>query len=128
MKMNRKSFLGSLAASIAGMMMSGTLKAAIKPSNSICILAAELRGLHYYDYKKTKGLLQIGDKLQLKAEPTNPHDAQAVEVYLGEYKLGYLPREHNLASANFLAEDIHLEAEIYYLDKWVVGVEVRVSL
>lgn len=51
--------------------------------------------------------LQDGSILQLKAEPNNKYDKDAVEIYwqAGDgqnYKLGYLPRKQNYAVRQLL--------------------------
>ena len=35
--------------------------------------------------------MKPGSKLQLKIEPLNPKDRQAVEIFWGSNKIGYLP-------------------------------------
>jgi len=125
--MNRKAFLGRFAAGFTALLVPTHLSA-ITQAKKIKILACEVRGLYYYDYKEIKRNLNIGDRLQLIAEPDNEHDAQAVEVWFGAYKLGYLPRELNLAAANFLANSMPLEAKIVELGKLEVGVEVRLMV
>lgn len=37
----------------------------------------------------------VGDMLDLKLEPDNPHDALAIAVYKGEHHIGYVPRLYN---------------------------------
>jgi hypothetical protein len=39
--------------------------------------------------------LKIGTQLRLEREPDNRFDPQAVAIYYGDYKLGYVPREEN---------------------------------
>tara|TARA_R110002049_G_scaffold65387_1_gene171652 strand:- start:2287 stop:2691 length:405 start_codon:yes stop_codon:yes gene_type:complete len=61
-------------------------------------------GFVYYDGETYIQQLKNGDKLTLKAEPENPHDEKAVEVYFGDTKLGYIPRYQNETASRFLQE------------------------
>lgn len=47
-------------------------------------------GLVYYDYQKVK--LRSGMRVSLFPEPSNPHDVNAIEIFIGRHKLGYVPR------------------------------------
>ncbi len=46
--------------------------------------------------------LKIGSKLDLERETNNPHDPNAVAIYYGDTKLGYIPAAHNEDIAKFL--------------------------
>ena len=39
--------------------------------------------------------LTLGTQVSLRCEPGNPYDAQAVAIYFGETKIGYVPRDDN---------------------------------
>ena len=54
-----------------------------------------IAGFNYYDGLDVIDALKLGTKLTLKAEPDNPFDADAVVIYYGETKLGYVPRTKN---------------------------------
>lgn len=58
----------------------------------ILLHESPIAGFRYYKGPSLHAGLFPGLPLRLRAEPTNPHDAFAVEVYLGTIKLGYLPR------------------------------------
>ena len=62
----------------------------------------DLAGFSYYDGVIVFNKLEIGSLLRLVAEPGNPHDANAVEVYYGDTKLGYVPRRNNRVISKFL--------------------------
>ncbi|MGC8824314.1 MAG: HIRAN domain-containing protein [Bacteroidales bacterium] len=63
-----------------------------------------IAGFSYYDGVLVFHELDIGTELKLKIEPDNRFDPHAVEVYYGEFKLGYLPADKN--------EIIHLLLEM----------------
>jgi len=46
--------------------------------------------------------LKGGEALTLVREPTNKFDRNAVAIYLGEDKIGYVPKAHNLVLAQFI--------------------------
>ena len=50
------------------------------------LLSFHIAGFQYAD-----GALVLGDKLTLCAERDNPHDPEAVAIYYGNTKLGYVP-------------------------------------
>lgn len=78
-------------------------------------------GFQYYDGDKVWAQLQQGAVLQLKAEPSNKYDKDAVEIYwqTGDgqnYKLGYLPRKQNYAVSQLLQTQRPLLAEVSQLN------------
>jgi hypothetical protein len=54
-----------------------------------------IAGFAYYEGALVFDKLKIGTKLKLVAEPTNAFDKNAVEIYLDDTKLGYVPRTFN---------------------------------
>lgn len=44
----------------------------------------------------------MGDELTLAREADNPHDSNAVAIYRGNAKLGYIPRAENSAVAQMM--------------------------
>lgn len=50
-----------------------------------------IAGFQYADGALVLGDLKAGDKLTLCAERDNPHDPEAVAIYYGNTKLGYVP-------------------------------------
>lgn len=49
------------------------------------------RAFQYADGALVLGDIKAGDKLTLCAERDNPHDPEAVAIYYGNTKLGYVP-------------------------------------
>ena len=50
-----------------------------------------ISGFRFYDGIDVIDELQLGAPVTLKAEPDNPHNPDAVVIYFGETKLGYVP-------------------------------------
>lgn len=63
-------------------------------------------GRQYYDADKVWPHLHVGAKVRMKAQPDNPKDPYAVEVWYDhegeEYKLGYIPMRRNLPVSQLL--------------------------
>lgn len=57
------------------------------------VLTCFVRGLVYCDLDLTKLKLKRGDQLTLVPEPNNEHDSEAIAIYHGKTKLGYIPRD-----------------------------------
>lgn len=55
------------------------------------LLSFHIAGFQYSDGALVLGDLKVGDKLTLCAERDNPHDPEAVAIYYGKTKLGYVP-------------------------------------
>jgi len=75
-----------------------------------------LAGFQYYDGMEVENLLETGMALTLKREPANTFDKYAIEVYCGDAKLGYLPRDRNHTVALLMDQGIEIHAEITNLD------------
>lgn len=54
-----------------------------------------IAGFQYHEGALVFSQLEIGTKLQLRAEPENRWDHNAVAIYFADYKLGYIPRDEN---------------------------------
>ena len=75
-----------------------------------------IAGFRYYDGLRLAGRLRPGDRLDLRAEPGNPYDPRAVEVYLGPNKLGYVPRAKNATLSRLLAQGAPVEGRVCAVD------------
>ncbi|MDV7391113.1 HIRAN domain-containing protein [Arthrospira platensis SPKY1] len=73
-------------------------------------------GLAYYDVETAIRGMQAGDPLRLVAEPTNPHDEFAVEIWHDEYQLGYVPRSDNRHISRLLRQGATLTGEVWEAD------------
>jgi hypothetical protein len=61
-----------------------------------------IAGFTFWDGYLAIDKLRPGVELQLVREDDNGHDPQAVAIYLGEYKLGFIPRDNNSMVSKFL--------------------------
>lgn len=60
--------------------------------------------------------LQAGDALKMVREPDNPYDANAVALYAGDTKLGYIPKKENTTTAMLLDQNAVLAARVERFD------------
>ena len=81
-------------------------------SKAILIQTSSIAGFQFYDGEKLWDQLSIGDILQLIQEPDNPYDENAVEIYWGKSKLGYLSRVENTAIAQMMNQEQEITAQI----------------
>ena len=56
-----------------------------------------IAGFQHWDGALALGKLKPGTELHLAPEPENPHDPDAVAIYLEQVKLGYVPASENAA-------------------------------
>ncbi len=71
-----------------------------------------LAGFRYGEAAEVWPLLRQGDALDLRREPDNAHDANAVRVEWQGRKLGYVPRRDNAAIAWGLDRGAPLRARV----------------
>lgn len=61
-----------------------------------------IAGFAYYDGLDVIEELKLGQRVNLVVEPDNPHDPEAVAIYYGQSKLGYIPQGKNTLFSTFL--------------------------
>ncbi|GFH40372.1 HIRAN domain-containing protein [Pseudolactococcus insecticola] len=54
-----------------------------------------IAGFAYYDGLDVIDQLMLGQNVTLVVESDNPHDPEAVAIYFGSHKLGYVPSNKN---------------------------------
>ena len=64
-----------------------------EPSRSY--LDFHIAGFAHHDGLEVIDSLTLGAQVDLCCEPGNPYDTQAVAIYFGETKIGYVPRDDN---------------------------------
>lgn len=99
--------LGLGAVSVAGVR-----SARAKTPTMLWLHDTRIAGSHYYRFGEVASVIRPGHRLQLRAQPENRYDQNAVEVYWQGAKLGYLPRVDNTASASLLSRGHVLEARV----------------
>lgn len=100
----RKLFLKNLVFGSIGAGLLPGLQASSTPEEEVEIYRGNVRGLQYYDFFDIRESLAPGQTLQLKREPDNRHDPEAISVYAGVHKLGYIAQEDNLVLSTMLDE------------------------
>ncbi len=76
-----------------------------------------LMGTRYYDAEAAWAELEIGQPVSLMREPSNSHDSNAISVYSGGLRLGYVPRRANGILAWSLDRGDPLQARIRRLGR-----------
>lgn len=78
----------------------------------------KVSGVQYWDAAKVMDKLKTGDVLELVAEPDNPHDENAIALYVHQAKLGYIPADQNalLAQLMFYGHANAFEARLLKVD------------
>lgn len=74
-----------------------------------------LAGFQYHRASAIWPFLQVGEKLHLRREPSNPHDRYAVAVWFRNEHLGYVPRRENRTLARLMDQGERPEATIIRL-------------
>lgn len=116
--MNRKDFFRRLLLGSAGTLLIKNTNIAANPALQKIMLATDfIAGFKHYDGPEVETLLETGMPLQLNREPHNRYDKNAVEVYTGEAKLGYLPRNINHTIAKLMDQGIKIQAELKELNR-----------
>jgi hypothetical protein len=59
------------------------------------LMDCHIAGFTYYDGLDVIKELEPGTPVDLRSEPENPYDTNAVSIYYKETKLGYVPRNKN---------------------------------
>ena len=111
----RRNFLNIIAHS-AGLIALPASALAAQASRRL-IQHCPLAGFQHHDGEELWSYLTVGDNLQLRREPTNPHDANAIRVDWNGRKLGYLPKGQNQITANLIDRGRHLEARVGRLER-----------
>ena len=95
-----------------GVVLAITTQLASAQDVRILVQSSPLAGFRYHAASEVWDQLRLGDALELRREPDNPHDANAVSVAWRGHKLGYLPRRENAAAAWGLDRGQRLSARI----------------
>ena len=86
-----------------------------------------IAGIKYRDnYEEMLSKLSEGMKVQLRKDPDNPYDRDAIAVYNGNDHLGYIPKR-DIPAIVLNMEDDSLAAEIEYVDEENVDLVIPVT-
>jgi hypothetical protein len=61
-----------------------------------------IAGFTYWDGLDAIGDIKLGTEVILKGEPDNPYDPEAVAIFVGDHKIGYMPKDRNAEISKFL--------------------------
>jgi len=105
----------------------------IKPNKRrIQLMETSVAGFYYYEGYDNFELLKEGDSVFLRAQPKNPYDRYAVEIFhsKSQMKLGYIPRWQNIAIFSMLADGLKISGNIskIFIDKTIAYKDIVVSL
>ena len=86
-------------------------------------------GTAYYDAEAVADRLRPGQRLALRRQPGNRHDALAIEVFgpLG-HKLGYVPRRRNEMPARLIDSGKRLSARAESIERPCNWLNIQMSL
>jgi hypothetical protein len=79
---------------------------------NIMLLDSSVTGFRYYKGEEVWKRLEPGRVVDLKREPGNPFDYDAVEVYHENEKIGYIPRSDNMLIAQLMDKGVDVKARI----------------
>ncbi len=113
--MQRRNFLAGLMG-VAGFSLPVLAKRQ-KPVDEILLLECYVAGYQFYQGESVQQQFMLGDSLSLRAEPNNPHDELAVEIYWNAVKLGYVPRQFNGVIAQLFQRRQNLIARVAEWDE-----------
>jgi len=71
-----------------------------EPSRSL--MDFHIAGFAHHEGLSVIDELRLGTKVDLRQEPDNPFDPQAVAIYYSDVKIGYIPRDKNAEIFTFL--------------------------
>lgn len=139
--MKRRRFLNSLVTGFVTLPFVGHAREAMQAGGlrgretvrELLVQESPVAGFQYHDGETVWPRLSTGDSLRLLREPGNPYDGQAVAVYWGGAKLGYVPRAANTAVAQMMDRGEWLSARVARLresqDPWKrVGISIAVRI
>ena len=112
--MKRRTFFQWLFGSLGAVAASPV---AVAGDRSVLIQESPVAGFQFHSGEAVWPSLIVGEPLELRREPSNPYDADAVAVYFKMRKLGYVPRAENHVVARMLDRGECLEATITQLSE-----------
>ena len=86
-----------------------------EPAHRILLQESPLAGYQYHRASGVWSFLRVGEALNLRREPGNPHDPNAIAVWYQNEHLGYVPRRENRTLAQMMDRGERLEARIVRL-------------
>ncbi|HCO61823.1 MAG TPA: HIRAN protein [Porticoccaceae bacterium] len=113
--MKRRDFINNLLVlPVLGFFPAGQIvaKRTTGQTGDLLLQETPIAGFHYYDGEIIFYDLYSGMALELRREPDNRKDSNAIEIYCPLGKLGYVPRAANTTLAQMMDRGIALKAEL----------------
>jgi hypothetical protein len=111
MFIDRRQFVRLVGGSLLAL-FTGHAPATRPATRSLVLSRFFIAGFCYYRGLDLVDRLRAGDAVELRGEPTNPHDRRAIEIYWRGHKLGYVPRAENKVPGRLLAQGAPLRGHI----------------
>jgi hypothetical protein len=116
--MKRRNLIKSLTALSVSLIVPALFRARSgKTPEEVLLLNTGLAGFQYYQGEAVWSRLKEDSPLDLVREPKNTYDYDAVQVFWGKEKIGYIPREDNRAIAQLIDRCMPLKAKISRLSR-----------
>jgi hypothetical protein len=115
--MKRRNFLHTLFGAV-GIGLSRGIRAKstlMPPRRRLILQESPLAGYQYHRAAAIWPFLQVGEKLHLRREPSNPHDRHAIAVWFRNEHLGYIPQRENRTLSTLMDRGERPEASIIRL-------------
>ncbi|MBF0471133.1 MAG: HIRAN domain-containing protein [Gammaproteobacteria bacterium] len=116
MNHSKRFFMQLLTGTLITPVIGATSTHATPPSRyqELLLNRFSIAGFIYYDgpLLKDEQLLSLGTALKLRANPRNPFDRFAVEIYFQEQLIGHVPRSDNRHIHRMLAQGIQLKCKV----------------
>jgi len=82
------------------------------PDRHVLLQELPLAGFQHHRGEGVWPFLNLGVELELRREPYNPYDRQAIAVWFKNEHLGYIPRRHNRLLADLMDRGERLGARV----------------
>ncbi len=97
---------------ILGLVLPAAAKARPINKKNILLIDSSVAGFRYYKGEEIWKRLEPGRRLDLKREPGNQFDYDAVEIYHEKEKIGYIPHSDNMVIAQLMDKGVDIKARI----------------
>lgn len=106
--MNRAQFLQTIGLGFLGVAMSSQGKEVKRT----IIYSGYIAGLAYYEAANIYHFIKEGQSLTLKRDFHNKYDQNAIEIWQGNFKLGFVAKRDNQVLARMMESGINLQAVV----------------
>ena len=126
--MHRRDVIRALG-SLFGPSALATRRVRAAAPREILLARMHVAGTAYYDAEAVADRLRPGQRLALRRQPGNRHDALAIEVFGPRgHKLGYVPRRRNEMPARLIDAGKRLSARAESIERRGNWLNIQMSL